>query len=116
MAERKVVIVRLLPALHAALQRWAAAEFRSPAAREAEVRLGCFTGFKLWVNGELALVRGDAYTGMRADHYVAKVRLKPGANTLLLKVGQDVPPPQLPPPNHWRFMLRVSDATGAAIK
>ena len=29
MAERKVVIVRLRPALHAALQRWAAAEFRS---------------------------------------------------------------------------------------
>jgi hypothetical protein len=95
---------------------YAAAELRGPAARDAEVRLGCFTAFKLWVNGELALVRGDAYTGMRPDHYVAKVRLKPGTNTLLLKVAQDVPPPQLPPPNHWRFMLRVSDATGAAIK
>jgi hypothetical protein len=93
---------------------YAAAEFRSPAARDAEVRLGCFTAFKLWVNGELVLVRGDAFTGMRADHYVAKVKLKPGANTILLKIAQDEPPP-LPPPNHWRFLLRVSDPTGAAI-
>ena len=94
---------------------YAVTEFRSREARDAEVRLGCFTAFKLWVNGELVLVRGDAYTGMRADHYVARVKLKPGANTILLKVGQEEPPPQLPKPNHWRFLLRVCDATGAAI-
>jgi hypothetical protein len=94
---------------------YAAGEFVSPAARDAEIRLGCFTAFKLWVNGELVLVRGDAYTGMRPDHYVAKVRLKPGASTILVKVAQETPPPQLPPPNHWRFMLRVCDTTGAAI-
>jgi hypothetical protein len=94
---------------------YAAAEFHSPAARDAEIRLGCFTAFKLWVNGELALVRGDAYTGMKPDHYVAKVRLKAGANAILVKIGQETPPPQLPPPNHWRFLLRVCDPTGAAI-
>lgn len=93
-----------------------ATEFKSKDARAAEIRLGCFTGFKLWVNGELALVRGDAYTGMRPDNYVAKVKLKPGVNTILVKIGQEPPPPQLPPPNHWRFMLRVCDATGAAIR
>ena len=95
---------------------YAATEFRSPVALDAEVRLGCFTAFKLWVNGEVALVRGDAYTGMRPDHYVAKVRLKPGVNTILLKVAQDTPPPQLPKPNHWRFLLRVTDASGAAMR
>jgi hypothetical protein len=94
---------------------YAAAEFKSRDARDAEVRLGCFVAFKLFVNGEPVLVRGDAYTGMRPDHYVAKVRLMPGVNTILLKLAQDVPPPQLAPNNHWRFMLRVADATGAAI-
>jgi hypothetical protein len=94
---------------------YAATEFRSATAREAEVRLGSFVGFKLWVNGEQVLVRGDAYTGFRADHYVAPVKLKAGVNTILIKFAQATPPPQLPRPNHWRFMLRVCDGSGAAI-
>jgi hypothetical protein len=92
---------------------YAAAEFTSPEARDVDVRLGCYTVFKLWVNGELALVRGDAYAGMRLDHYVAKVRLKPGKNEILVKVCQADPPPPLP--KHWRFMLRVCDSSGAAV-
>jgi hypothetical protein len=95
---------------------YATAEFRSKTTRDAEVRLGSFVGFKLWVNGELVLTRGDAYTGYKPDHYVAVVKLKPGVNTILVKFAQERPPPQLPPPNHWRFMLRVCDASGAAIK
>jgi hypothetical protein len=95
---------------------YAAAEFRSKEARDAEVRLGSFVGFKLWVNGDLVLVRGDAYTGFKPDHYVAPVKLKAGVNTILVKFAQEPPPPQLPKPNHWRFMLRVCDASGAAIK
>jgi hypothetical protein len=95
---------------------YATTEFRSKDARDAEIRLGSFVAFKLWVNGEMVLFRGDAYTGMKADHYVAKVKLKPGPNTILVKFAQDVPPPQLKPKNYWRFMLRVSDATGAAIR
>jgi hypothetical protein len=94
---------------------YAAAEFQSKDACDAEVRLGSFVGFKLWVNGQLVLVRGDAYTGFRPDHYVAAIKLKPGVNTILVKFAQEPPPPQLPPPNHWRFMLRVCDASGAAI-
>ncbi len=92
---------------------YAATTFSSKEARDAEVRLGSFTSFKLWVNGELVLVRGDAYTGMSLDHYIAPVRLKAGENTLLLKVWLDVPPPQLP--KVWRFQARVCDASGATI-
>jgi hypothetical protein len=95
---------------------YATAEFQSKEARDAEVRLGSFVGFKLWMNGDLVLVRGDAYTGYKPDHYVAAVKLKPGVNTILVKFAQAPPPPQLPAPNHWRFMLRVCDASGAAIK
>jgi hypothetical protein len=95
---------------------YAATEFRSKAAGDAEIRLGSFVGFKLWFNGELVLVRGDSYTGYRPDHYVAQVKLKPGVNTILVKFAQEPAPPQLPPPNHWRFMLRVCDPSGAAIR
>jgi hypothetical protein len=95
---------------------YATAEFRSNEARDAEVRLGSFVGFKLWVNGELVLTRGDAYTGYTPDHYSAPIKLKAGVNTILVKFAQEPPPPQLPAPNHWRFMLRVCDANGAAIR
>lgn len=98
---------------HAEVVAYAAAEFPSKELREVDVRLGCITGFKLWVNGELVLERGDAYTGMQLDHYVAKARLKAGKNVLLLKVAQDEPPPQLPPV--LRFQLRVCDAGGKAV-
>jgi hypothetical protein len=98
---------------HAEVVSYAAAEFPSADAREVDVRLGCFTGFKLWVNGELVLERGDAYTGMKLDHYLARARLKPGKNVLLLKVAQDEPPPQLPAA--LRFQLRVCDAGGKAV-
>jgi hypothetical protein len=92
---------------------YATTEFTSPKERDVEVRLGCFTAFKLWVNGELVLVRGDAYTGMGFDHYVAPVRLRPGKNVILLKLCQDDPPPPLP--KDCKFQLRVCDQTGGAI-
>jgi hypothetical protein len=92
---------------------YAATEFTSPAARDVEVRIGCYNAFKLWVNGELALHREDAYTGMQFDHYRTKIRLREGKNTLLMKAWTDVPAPQLP--KLWRFQLRVCDADGAAI-
>lgn len=92
---------------------YAATEFTSPSARDVEVRIGCYNVFKLWVNGELALHRGDAYTGMEFDHYRTKIRLRPGKNTLLMKLCTDVPPPQVP--KLWRFQLRVCDTDGAAI-
>jgi hypothetical protein len=92
---------------------YAATEFTSPAKRDVEVRIGCYSAFKLWLNGELVLDRGDAYTGMSFDHYRAKIRLREGKNTLLMKVCNDVPPPQVP--KLWRFQLRVCDADGVAI-
>jgi hypothetical protein len=92
---------------------YAYTEFTSPAARDVEIRLGCYNSFKLWVNGELVLVRADAYTGMRPDHYLARARLKPGKNTLLLKLCKEIPPG--PVPKHWRFQLRICDADGVAI-
>jgi hypothetical protein len=91
---------------------YARTEFTSPQERDAEIRLGCVTTFKLWVNGELVLVRSDAYTGPAMDSYKVPIHLKRGKNTFLLKSCRDEPPPQIP---QWTFMLRVCDETGGAI-
>lgn len=92
---------------------YAVTEFNSDRDQAVEIRLGCYTAFKLWINGTLVLDRGDAFTGMRLDHYVAKVHLKKGKNQFLMKVIQDDPPPYLP--KQWRFLLRVCDANGVAV-
>ena len=111
--ENGIVDLNIGVGQHTEAVGYAATEFTSPASRDVEIRIGCYTGFKLWVNGELALHRADAYTGMRFDHYRTRIRLREGKNTLLMKVCTDVPPPQVP--KLWRFQLRVCDADGAAI-
>ncbi len=109
-------IVELKEALgnHSEAVAYAFTEVTSGKAHDAEVRLGCYTSFKLFVNGQLVLERGDALTGMELDHYVAPVHLKEGRNTILLKVWQDQPPPA-PVPQDWKFMLRVCDGGGAVL-
>jgi hypothetical protein len=92
---------------------YATTEFSSSTAQEVEIRVGCYTPFKLWVNGELVLVRGDAYTGMSLDHYIARAHFKAGKNVLLLKIAKDLPVPGAG--SLWQFQMRVCDSTGAAV-
>jgi hypothetical protein len=92
---------------------YAVTEFTSEKEQGVDIRMASFSAFKLWVNGELILVRGDAYTGTRLDHYVAKAKLKPGKNVILVKFAQDIIPAGLP--KAWFFQLRVCDANGVAI-
>jgi hypothetical protein len=111
--ENGIVDLNIGVGRHIEAVSYAATEFTSPAARDVEVRIGCYTVFKLWVNGELALHRADAYTGMQFDHYRTMIRLREGTNRLVMKVCTGIPPPQVP--KLWRFQLRVCDADGAAI-
>jgi hypothetical protein len=92
---------------------YAFTEFTSDRDQDVDIRIGCYTAFKLWVNGALALVRSDAFTGAALDHYQVRVHLKKGTNTFLMKVSRAAPPPQVP--NLWRFQLRVCNADGVAI-
>jgi hypothetical protein len=92
---------------------YAFTEFTSAGESDVDIRVGCYTAFKLWVNGKLVLDRGDAFTGMSLDHYRGQAHLVKGQNTFLLKIGRGEAPP--PVPNHWRFQLRVCDSEGVAI-
>jgi hypothetical protein len=111
--ERGLVDLNAAVGKHTEAVAYARAEFTSARPRGVEIRIGCYTPFKLWVNGRLLLDRGDAYTGMRLDHYVTRARLKAGKNVFLMKVAQDKPPSYIP--QLWQFQLRVCDATGAAV-
>jgi hypothetical protein len=92
---------------------YAATEFTSAAAQDIEIRVGCYTPFKVWINGTLVLARGDAYTGMSLDHYVAPAHLKAGKNEILVKVAKDLPAPGAG--SLWQFQLRVCDSSGTAV-
>lgn len=92
---------------------YAATEFNAPQAETVELRLGTPNAWKLWVNGELAFARDEYHRGTRLDQYKVPVQLKPGRNVILLKVCQNEQTEDWA--QDWKFQLRVSDSSGAAI-
>jgi hypothetical protein len=87
--------------------------FDSATEREAELRLGCKNGWKVWLNGELLFSRDEYHRGAQMDQYKMKCRLKKGANTILVKCCQDEQKEEWTV--EWEFQLRVCDSTGTAI-
>jgi hypothetical protein len=85
----------------------------SPEARPVQVRLGCLTGVKVFLNGKEVFAREEYHHGMRIDQYAAAATLKKGRNELLLKVTQNEKAEQWE--KEWQFQLRLCDATGVAV-
>ncbi|MEO6742823.1 MAG: hypothetical protein ABIP20_21490 [Chthoniobacteraceae bacterium] len=92
---------------------YAMTKFDSPTEREAELRLGCKNGWKVWLNGELLFGRDEYHRGAQMDQYKMRCRLKKGANTILVKCCQNEQTEQWTV--EWEFQLRVCDSTGTAI-
>ena len=92
---------------------YAYTEFESAEEREAEIRLGCKNGWKVWLNGELLFGRDEYHRGMKLDQYKLPCRLKKGKNTLLVKCCQNEQTEQWTV--EWRFQLRICDSAGTAI-
>ena len=92
---------------------YAATEFDSVDERDAEVRLGCINGNKIWVNGKLVMSNEVYHTGSQIDQYAEPIRLKAGKNQILLKLCQNEQK------DSWaqvfQFQLRICDSTGKAI-
>jgi hypothetical protein len=87
--------------------------FESAEERDAEIRLGCKNGWKVWVNGELLFGRDEYHRGAQLDQYRLKCRLKKGPNTILVKCCQNEQTETWTV--EWEFQLRVCDAAGTAI-
>lgn len=92
---------------------YAFTEFQSASERDAEIRLGCKNGWKVWLNGKLVFGRDEYHRGMKLDQYKLRVRLKKGANTILVKCCQNEQTEQWTV--EWQFQLRICDATGTAL-
>ncbi len=92
---------------------YARAEFVADEGREAEFRLGCITGNKIWLNGELLTANHVYHAGTYIDQYSGHGRLKPGRNVILLKIAQNEQTDSWA--QDWKFQLRVCDQYGTAI-
>ena len=92
---------------------YAVTTFEAPAERDAELRLGCKNGWKVWLNGELLFGRDEYHRGQEMDQYKLRCRLKKGANTILVKCCQNEQKEEWTV--EWEFQIRVCDSTGTAI-
>jgi hypothetical protein len=92
---------------------YAMAEFDSPQAQDAELRLGCINGNKAWLNGKLVISNEVYHSSMQIDQYNEKVKLLAGKNRILVKICQNEQTEQWA--QRFAFQLRVSDSTGKAL-
>ena len=78
-----------------------------------QARLGCINANKVWVNGELVLANEVYHSGTSVDQYVGGCELRPGLNTVLLKICQNDQPQSWA--QDWKFQLRFTDQTGKGL-
>jgi hypothetical protein len=85
----------------------------SPEERPVEIRAGCITSLKVFLNGKEVFAHDEYHHGSFMDQYVARVTLKKGTNRLLLKVCQNEQKEQYA--KVWNFQLRLCDRVGSAV-
>lgn len=88
-------------------------EFHSPSARVVELRLGTPNAWKIWLNGKMLFGRDEYHRGMAIDQYRVRGELKPGANTILLKICQNEQKEDWA--QRYEFQLRVADLSGLGL-
>ncbi len=92
---------------------YAVTEFESEKERDAEIRLGCINGNKIWVNAKLVMSNEVFHTGTQIDQYVEPIRLKAGKNLIMLKFCQNEQTEAWA--QKFAFQVRICDSTGKAI-
>jgi hypothetical protein len=98
---------------HKGAAAFAYAEIDSPEERPVELRAGCITALKVFLNGKQVFAREEYHHGMDMDQHIGRGTLKKGRNEVLLKVCQNE---QTEPwAQEWQFQLRICDALGGAV-
>lgn len=87
--------------------------FTSDKPQSVDFRLGTPNAWKLWVNGELVFGRDEYHRGTQLDQYRVKAKLRPGTNTILLKICQNEQTEDWA--QDYKYQIRICDSTGAAI-
>ena len=98
---------------HMAVAAYALATFQSDRQQPIELRLGSESALKIWLNGKLLFSADVYHANGTMDQYVGRGELKPGRNTLLLKICQNNQTETWA--QDWKFQLRVCDALGKAV-
>jgi hypothetical protein len=98
---------------HKGAVAYAFAVIDSPAARPVQVRAGCVTGLKLFLNGKEIFGREEYHHGMAMDQHTASGALRAGRNELLIKVCQNEQTEDWA--QEWKFQVRLCDEAGAAV-
>jgi len=92
---------------------YAYTEFYAEKARPVELRLGCKNGWKVWLNGKYLFGRDEYHRGAEIDQYRLAGELKPGRNTILVKLTQNEQKEDWT--KEWEFQMRITDALGTPI-
>ncbi len=100
-------------AKHMGAVAYAYAVVESPAERAVEVRTATKNAVKVFVNGRLVFAKEEYHHGKFLDQHVARVTLKKGRNTILLKVCQNEQTDAWA--QEWDFQVRICDAVGGAV-
>ena len=82
--------------------------------QEVEIRLGCITSLKVWLNGELVFQRDEYHHGQNANQHIARCKLKKGNNDLVIKVCQNNQKDSWA--QNWQFQARFTDFAGYRIE
>lgn len=98
---------------HMGAAAYALAEFEVDKETPCQLRLGCINANKIWLNGELLHEREVYHASTKIDQYAVKGTLKPGRNTILLKICQNEQTENWA--QDWEFQLRVCDEIGTPI-
>jgi hypothetical protein len=87
--------------------------FQVDAEQTVEFRGAADDHFTVWVNGVRVFGFEEYRNGVRLDRHRFAVKLRPGVNTVLLKVCQ-APAAGNTDPN-WEFLLRITDPAGRGV-
>ena len=78
-----------------------------------DLRLGSICAAKLWLNGKQLMEHDVYHSGTKIDQYVARGKLRAGANKILVKVCQNEQTESWA--QDWSFQLRICDRVGTAV-
>jgi hypothetical protein len=92
---------------------YATTDFLSDHVQSAELRLGCETSWKVWLNGKLLFSRDEYHYDSQIDQYKMPVQFQAGHNIILVKVCQNEQTEDWTV--DWNLQLRVTDSLGAPI-
>ncbi len=92
---------------------YAYAVIDSPKEQNVQLRAGCITAIKIYLNGKQVFGREEYHHGQAVDQHVAFGTLKPGRNEVLVKVCQNEQTEQWA--QDWKLQLRLCDDLGGAV-